>query len=56
MRLVNISDKELALLIALRKRFRHGEVILVVRDGIPQYIKRAWESDDLTVIEEVSKF
>lgn len=42
-----LSDKERALIVALRGPFKHGEVILVMRDGTPQYIKQAWKSDAL---------
>jgi hypothetical protein len=43
---VELHQNELALILAIRRRFKHGEVIIVVRNGIPQYIKRAWESLD----------
>lgn len=45
---VLLSPKEQALIIALRGKFGHGEVIVVMRDGVPQYIKRAWENDGLS--------
>jgi len=44
--ILELHKNEVALILALRKRFRHGEVIVIVRDGLPQYIKRAWESLD----------
>ena len=43
---IELNKNEIALILAIRKRFQHGEVIIVVRNGIPQYIKRAWESLD----------
>ena len=38
----------MALILALRGRFAHGEVVVMMRDGSPQYIKRAWENDVLS--------
>lgn len=43
---VELHQNELALILAIRRRFKHGEVVVMVRNGIPQYIKRAWESLD----------
>jgi hypothetical protein len=50
---LELHKNEVALILAIRKRFRHGEVIVIVRDGIPQYIKRAWESLDFVHPEQV---
>ena len=44
---ISLNDHEVALILAIRKRFRHGEIVLMVRDGIPQYIKKAWSSEEL---------
>ena len=49
--MVEISSNEKMLLIALRERFTHGEVVIVVREGEPQYIKRAWENEEFTKIQ-----
>ena len=45
---MQVSPKEMALILALRGRFAHGEVVVMMRDGSPQYIKRAWENDVLS--------
>lgn len=45
--MLEVSAKERLLIIALRSRFNYGEVIIIMRDGEPQYVKRAWDSDDL---------
>lgn len=42
-----LNKYEKALIIAIRTKFRFGEVIVMVKDGRPVYIKRAWESDNL---------
>jgi hypothetical protein len=42
-----LSLNEKALILAIRERFRYGEVIVIVKNGKPVYIKRAWESDNL---------
>lgn len=44
---LELNDHEVALIIAMRKRFRHGEVVIMMRDGSPQYIKKAWPSEEL---------
>lgn len=44
--ILELHPNEVALILAIRKRFRHGEVVMVVRNGVPQYIKKAWESLD----------
>jgi hypothetical protein len=46
--IIELHEREIALIIALRKRFRHGEVVVMMRDGVPQYIKKAWPSEDLS--------
>lgn len=45
---LEVSPKEFALITALRKRFTFGEVVITMRDGQPQHIKRAWENDSLS--------
>ena len=44
---IEVNEKELALLIALRTRFTFGEVVITMRDGVPQHIKTAWINDSL---------
>lgn len=51
--ILELHKNEVALILAIRKKFRHGEVIVIVRDGVPQYIKRAWESLDFIHPEDV---
>lgn len=46
--LIVLTSNEKALIIAIRDHFKYGEVIITVRDGVPQFIKRAFESKDLT--------
>ncbi len=45
---LDLSPKEFALIMALRKRFTFGEVVITMREGMPQHIKRAWENDSLS--------
>ena len=47
---IQLHPKELSLIIALRAKFRSGEVTVIMRDGVPQYIKRVIEFDHLTNI------
>lgn len=42
-----ITQAELSLLYYIRNRFRFGEITLVVRDGQPYRILKAFESTDL---------
>jgi len=44
---MELNDNEKALILALRNRFRYGDVIIVMRDGIPQRIKQAWVFKEL---------
>ena len=44
-----LNNHEKALIIAIRTKFKFGEVTVMVKDGRPVYIKRAWESDNLDV-------
>ena len=44
---MQLNDNEKALIIALRTRFQHGEVIIMMRDGIPQRVKKAWVFTEL---------
>lgn len=45
---LQLSAKEYELILAIRERWRFGEITLVVRDGQPQYLKRVLEIDDLS--------
>ena len=45
--LINLHPKELALILALREKFPFGDVVIVMRDGVPQMIKQALIFDDL---------
>ena len=44
---LDLDIKEYCLILAMRNRFRYGDLVVTMRDGLPQYIKHAWESDDL---------
>lgn len=44
---LKLSDNEKALIIALRTKFCYGEVIIMMRDGIPQRVKKAWVFTEL---------
>lgn len=50
---LELHKNEVALILALRRRFQHGEVIIMMRNGIPQYIKQAWSSLDLLHPEDL---
>lgn len=43
---LTLTDREKWLIIAIRERFRFGDVTIVMRDGVPQRIKRAFETED----------
>lgn len=45
--LIELHPKELALILSLRKKWRYGEVVLIMRDGLPQRLKKVTEFDDL---------
>lgn len=44
---MQLNNCEKALIIVIRTKFKHGIVEVMVRDGKPVYIKRAWESEEL---------
>lgn len=54
MRMIELHEKELALLIACRK-YRYGEIHVILRDGIPQRLKRVEMFDDLVLPAEPEK-
>ena len=43
-----LNSKEIELIYWLRTRFRWGEVVVRMENGIPMLILKAWESKDLT--------
>ena len=47
-KIIDLHPKELSLIIALRGRFRFGEVIIIMRDGVPQRLKKVELFDDLS--------
>jgi hypothetical protein len=44
-----LSSKESDLIHFIRTRFRYGKIHLQVRDGEPERILKAWESQELGV-------
>ena len=44
---MDLNNGEKALIIAIRTKFQYGTVEVLVRDGKPIRIKRAWESEEL---------
>lgn len=44
---MSVNFKEMCLLLAIRNKYRFGEVVVVMRDGIPVRILHAFESDEL---------
>jgi len=42
-----LNQKEIDLIYWIRTRFRFGELIILVRDGLPYRITKAFESKDL---------
>ena len=43
----DLNQKEQALIVALRTKFRFGEVIIIMRDGVPMRLKKVEIFDDL---------
>jgi hypothetical protein len=43
----NLNHNEANLLTKLRTKYRYGEIIIIMHDGIPQRLKRVEEFDDL---------
>ena len=50
-KIVQLHPKELSLILALRNRFRFGEVVILMRDGVPQRLKRVEIFDNLDEAE-----
>ena len=46
--ILELHPSEVQLLSSLRKRFRFGEVLIVMRDGLPVQLKRTVEYENLT--------
>ena len=53
--LINLHPKELALILALREKFPYGDVVIVMREAVPQRIKQAWIFDDLELSPETNE-
>lgn len=51
---VELCFEEWCLITALRNKFQYGEVIIMMRDGVPQRIKQAFTTDNLDKITENS--
>lgn len=45
--IIDLHPHEIALLLALRNKFRFGDVTIKMKDGIPMRISKAYEFDDL---------
>ena len=43
-----LHPKEIELIQLMRMRFRHGELVIIMRDGIPWRIMKGFEFTDLT--------
>ena len=52
--IAELHPKELALVMAIRDRFRYGSIELLTRDGLPYRIIKAMEFDDLSPLGEDS--
>lgn len=51
-RTIEVNEREEALLISLRSKWRYGEVVILMRDGVPQRIKVVTEFDDLGPVDK----
>lgn len=47
----DLNPKEIALLVALRHKYRFGDVVVKMRDGVPQRLERVTEFDDLGPVD-----
>ncbi|MEK6830167.1 MAG: hypothetical protein AABY15_08690 [Nanoarchaeota archaeon] len=45
--LEELHPKEAALILAMRKKFKYGEIVVIMRDGLPFRLKRVTEFDEL---------
>jgi len=46
-RVIELHEKEIALILSLRHKFKYGDVTIIMRDGVPQRIQQAIIFDDL---------
>lgn len=46
-----LHPKEIALIMALRNKWRYGDVVVLMRDGLPQRLKMVTQFDDLDVTQ-----
>ena len=44
---VEFSSKEFALILALRGKFRYGEIVVIMHQGVPVRLKQVQIFDDL---------
>lgn len=51
-KLNDLTANEQALIIALREKFRYGEVIVIMRDGVPFRLKKVTEFEDLSKLAQ----
>jgi hypothetical protein len=49
-KVIELHPKELALIFSLRNKFKFGEVVVVMRDGVPQRLKQVVVFDDLSTV------
>jgi len=47
--IIELHPKEIVLLLALRNKFRYGDVIIKMKDGVPMRLAKAYEFDELDV-------
>lgn len=48
---LQLHPKEIALIMALRNKWRYGDVVVLMRDGLPQRLKMVTQFDDLDVTQ-----
>jgi hypothetical protein len=48
--ITTLHPKEIALILALRNKFRYGDVIIKMKDGVPMRLAKAYEFDELDPI------
>lgn len=46
---IELKPKEVALILALRNKFPFGEVTIIMKDGVPLRLRKAYEFDDLVL-------
>lgn len=45
--IIELKPKEVALILALRNKFQFGEVTIIMKDGVPLRLRKAYEFDEL---------